>query len=766
LKLSATVITLGEKSLDAAIASVRAHMDELVVVFTGSEPATWLRLRSLGVTSVWDASCNDENGEIADFSIARNKSLLGADGEAIVWLDSDDVVEGAENWRQMLADGIQKAAGKPVRILCPYHYGYDEAGTVNCVQWRERIVYPRSAFHWERAWHEGLVIKGGGTEGVDYVNIFDHRSVWKHAKRDFKPSYERNLRIARRQIELHGEDDPRMLFDYGMALADDGETQAAIEKLTRYVDMSGRADEKAQACLRLSVLTGQPTDLETPKAWARKAIELEPQAFAAYYQLARIQLLEGIMGDKQALLDCIDTCALGLATSGDTLVPHNPHDRAVGIYEVCYQAKAYLGDDGVPVAVPEESRNDPSLLLLAHKPPRDGLNIVFLCGDAGENWNPAIANSVGLGGSETAVVAIAEGLATYGHRVRVYGPCGREGLYDGVEYRFTWTIDQTEQVDVLVAWRNAALLEAMPAQIKWLWLHDTFIHRASPYWISLADTIVCLSQFHRSHICLTNEKTVDPNRVWVTRNGIDLSRFEGAQRDNIVRDPHKCIWSSSPDRGLDVLLECWPRIRAAVPDATLHVMYGFERIERITKQFNMSEMGKRAAALKEKAEAMASQGVILRGRVDQQTLAREMLSAGAWLYTSYSIENTKFYETACIGVQESMAAGLHVVCPHWGALPETADGARFVKYDPGAAVDAHGAEFQDRFLALSVEALLDTSDRLPIMQRARERFAWGPVVSEWEEKMRQTIADMGAESDLMRYADGDSDELPAYAGVL
>jgi hypothetical protein len=33
------------------------------------------------------------------------------------------------------------------------------------------------------------------------------------------------------------------------------------------------------------------------------------------------------------------------------------------------------------------------------------------------------------------------------------------------------------------------------------------------------------------------------------------------------------LYTSSPDRGLDFLLELWPRVREQVPDAELHCAY-------------------------------------------------------------------------------------------------------------------------------------------------------------------------------------------------
>ena len=62
---------------------------------------------------------------------------------------------------------------------------------------------------------------------------------------------------------------------------------------------------------------------------------------------------------------------------------------------------------------------------------------------------------------------------------------------------------------------------------------------------------------------------------------------------------------------------------------------------------------------------MEQKGVVAHGRVDQQTLAREMLSAGVWILPTW------FCETSCISAMEAQAAGLRIVASKLAALEET-----------------------------------------------------------------------------------------------
>jgi hypothetical protein len=45
--------------------------------------------------------------------------------------------------------------------------------------------------------------------------------------------------------------------------------------------------------------------------------------------------------------------------------------------------------------------------------------------------------------------------------------------------------------------------------------------------------------------------------------------------DTSKNSPHVFIYASTPNRVLDNLLLLWPRILDALPDAELHVYYGF-----------------------------------------------------------------------------------------------------------------------------------------------------------------------------------------------
>lgn len=266
------------------------------------------------------------------------------------------------------------------------------------------------------------------------------------------------------------------------------------------------------------------------------------------------------------------------------------------------------------------------------------LDIVFACGDAWQAWNPDIMAHEGIGGSETMVVHMAKRLAALGHRVRVFTSTGKhgDGIFDGVEYRQTAHLQNVEKCDVLVAWRNAALLSLpIRAKERLLWVHDIFAGNGAHRHLLKADRVLALSEWHRQFVM--NHHNLPAEQVLKTRNGIDFTRFH----HDVDRNTKKVVYSSSPDRALPVLLKVWPKIRERVPEAELHVFYGFFNWRKAAEARGAQDELMGIDFLERQMADLESQGVHNRGKVDQDTLAKEFLSAGVWAHPTW------FSETSC-----------------------------------------------------------------------------------------------------------------------
>jgi 2-polyprenyl-3-methyl-5-hydroxy-6-metoxy-1,4-benzoquinol methylase/glycosyltransferase involved in cell wall biosynthesis len=359
------------------------------------------------------------------------------------------------------------------------------------------------------------------------------------------------------------------------------------------------------------------------------------------------------------------------------------------------------------------------------------LDIVFACGDAWQAWNPEIMRREGIGGSETMVVHMAKRLAGLGHRVRVYTSTGKygDGIFDGVEYRQTAHLQNVESCDVLVAWRNAALLSTpIKAKERLLWVHDIFAGNATHRHLLKADRVLALSEWHRRFVM--NHHNLPGEQVLKTRNGIDFTRFA----HDVPRNTKKVVYSSSPDRALPVLLKVWPQIRARVPDAELHVFYGFFNWKKAAEARGSQDELMGIDFLERQMVDLASSGVHNRGKVDQDTLAKEFLSAGVLASPTW------FSETSCISAMEAQAAGLRIVTSSIAALNETV-GPEF-----GVLIDGDwlSDEYQTRFVEETVRALTAPEGewlktREEIRARAFQDFDLDELAEDWVRMMRDGI---------------------------
>jgi glycosyltransferase involved in cell wall biosynthesis len=191
------------------------------------------------------------------------------------------------------------------------------------------------------------------------------------------------------------------------------------------------------------------------------------------------------------------------------------------------------------------------------------------------------------------------------------------------------------------------------------------------------------------------------------------------------------VYSSSADRGLDALLAMWPRIRAEVPDAELHVFYGFNTLDAIA--IHNPNLAAFKLAILKKVDELGGEtgGVFLRGRVGQVELADEMMQATVLAYP------TAFLETSCITAMEARAAGLPIVASGLGALNETVgDHGILIPWGPDEdeACNTTG-EYQDRFIDQTVTMLKSEQSWHAVHERGLENIDevdWDNRIDVWE----------------------------------
>lgn len=818
MSVSACILVRDDASTcERLFQQLRPHVDELVIVDTGSTDETPQIAQQYADKFAVYTGCNEADGRIRDFADARNHALSLATHPWHFWADADDEVTGAEHIRELAA---QRKADNQIYLI-PYNYTFDGSGNVTCVHWRENLVYPRDRYKWQSPCHEVLLNSNPlGSCHFERTQLVRRIHRKSESRRPQEP--DRNLRILRAHVARVGESDVRAWYYLGVELSMRGHVGEAMRVLRRYTQLSGWGDEKCLAYLQLAqIQLDMIKDYESAIEWALKAM-LTKSWDAPYWVISKAygQLAFNGIAPEENWRKCAHFADIGFKLpETDTVLFVNPMER-LEMYGVLTHARAAIGDIQGAYNVASEGLGklpgDPWLMqatktldsiltqnrvlgdltklhglgalttdfmqhiqvgfarahqaLLPPAPPpvvhaipeqiekpapepqpaaAGCLDIALFVGPGLELWNPDTLRAKGMGGSETMAWEMSKRLRALGHRVRVFVQCGAEleGIFDGVEW-LDWSRYRGTTCDVLIASRYPVAVDDeadVHARARVLWLHDVHAGEALTQRRALRfDAIWCLSEWHADYVRSVYPR-MNPALVQVTRNGIDLSRFEwpteAADEDGnsyipiFLRHKKRIIYSSSPDRGLATLIDLWPRIIAEEPEAQLSVFYGWANLLKTLEMRGDPAGYSEAVAFRDRVAA--TPGVTVHGMVSGDALAGEMLSSGVWAYPTW------FSETSCIGAMEAQAAGLYCVATPVAALNETiADRGTLV---PGI-VEHPGVEQPEEFKAAFVHAVVDAlrglnqpCSREELQRYAREHFSLDALAKDWDVMLREIV---------------------------
>jgi len=746
-----------EANLAACLNSIKGVVDEIVIVDTGSTDGTVAIAESFGaVVHKFDW--------IDDFSAARQFSFSKCSNDLVFWIDADDILVNSHLFRKSLEHFDNERVGA---IFFVYQYAFDKDGNCITEHWRERVVR-KDWYSWSGPVHENLLPLREGTN----VKITD---IWiKHRKKesDIAASNERNLRILEKEIEKTKPFvDPRILFGLAQAYQADNRLEEANDVFRKYIECSGWDEEKYIAQYTIGENFWRMGKLKEATDAHFDAMKILPLRPDAYFGMARVahksEQWENVLywceegfrrGRPQGM--CIynprnydlnplmllcnayfnlaryKECQLAIVK----ILKYKPNDQSfIEMGQICQQyiedleligcvekikKDLKLGGENEKIyhlakAVPNTVSDIPSLRPYLQRGPEPTKRIYIYCGPTHEMWSPA-KEKTGIGGSEEAVINMSRHWRDMGWNVVVFNMCDEvdDKDWDGVRYTGYWQCKKEFVPDVFIYWRNSAFLDSgFSGHQTYLWMHD--LQRPEYWWKERwekVDKIIALSQWHRRNV-----SQIPDDRMWVSRNGIEPSHF-----DHLVdRDPFRCFYGSSPDRGLDILLECWPEIMAAVPQANLHVYYGF------TKTFDaMHHNNKFMMSWKEKVQTMLRQpGVTYHGRVGHKEVAKAMMQASLWTYP------TNFKEISCISAMKAQAAGAFPICTKLAALDETVQFG--CKIDSSVdEPDIQNPEKRKLFTQAVIRALLDPqpeSARQSMSKWALDHYSWKSVASEWND---------------------------------
>jgi len=334
-----------------------------------------------------------------------------------------------------------------------------------------------------------------------------------------------------------------------------------------------------------------------------------------------------------------------------------------------------------------------------------------------------------LGGSESALLYMARELGALGHAVNVFCNCDKPGQYSGVGYHRLEDFEaftRAQKQDVCIFSRVLETVAPANARTRVLWLHDIASIRYYQDNLRSLDHLIdryfLIGAWQQRGFM--DAFDFDRQKLTLTRNGVDLELFH----DPPPRRRNKLVYINTPFRGLDVLLQLFPFIRQAVPEAELHLYTG------------MSLYGSDYSAADRQLENLYSQarqlpGVFLSEPRPKAELARELMSARLALYPSH------FNECCSIASLESQAAGTPMVTSALAGLNDTIVHNRtgiLVEID-NPELKSHSQKYQVNFLNQIVRLMRDDLAWQQLseqaMQAIAERYTWKMIAAEWETEL-------------------------------
>lgn len=724
-----------------------------------------------------------------DFAKARNYNFgqVPESYQYVLWLDSDDILRGGENLKKIAEEALDKGF---TAVFFNYLYRVELEGdkikNILIEHLRERLIRNDGTYKWVSPIHETLVPQREGSmtdSGLcDVVHLSnDERAV---------SAISRNIEILERQLlEQGNQQDPRTIYYLGKALFDlrtpENWDRADI-LFDKYLlgsetnTPSGWAEERAQCWEYKAEIYRDRGKFNMAIKCILNAFTEDPKFPNFYIDMALIYMFSKDWSKAKHWAEL----SQHVPYPKTTLVT-NPKDMQVRVLEVLFNVALNTNDiekasmyaqkiaeffpnakevtdranalsvikmnnevahkiidvarflnsggqveklQNLVKAIPREVEEEPVMIDLmrdftpAKNWERD--EVAILCGKGFEKWSPNNLEK-GIGGSEEAVIYLSKELTKLGWSVTVYGdPQDEAGYYDGVNYVPHFKFNPKDTFNVLVVWRMPGVFDnQLKTKKSFLWLHD--IQNPAEYTpkrLDNIDRIFPLSKWHRDNL----PNVVDSKFV-VSGNGINLEHFYQLDGENIERDPYRVIYTSSYDRGLEHLLKMWPDIKKEVPEANLHIFYGWNLFESFYHN-NPERMAWKAKM----DELMSYDGITHHGRVGQLEVLRETYKSGVWAYP------THFGEISCITAMKCQAAGAIPVVCDYAALKETVQYGSKINVDEKDIYDPDiKAKFKNELVRVLKLGSEQEGIRIPMMKWAREKFSWETIAKQWDSEFKR-----------------------------
>jgi len=333
-----------------------------------------------------------------------------------------------------------------------------------------------------------------------------------------------------------------------------------------------------------------------------------------------------------------------------------------------------------------------------------------------------------IGGVETSEIYLSREFAKQGRKVVIFCKCQNPGVFDGVQYLNIAdfpAFNKSNKIKIFISQTNPNIFKTqeIDANLSAFWTGGTHTVRANQP-LKEKEIYSKIGKFIFKSKWQADEFVkylgIDKQKVFVSRNGVDLSLFKDT---SVKRDRYRLIYTSTPYRGLDVLLDIFPRVRKDFPELKLYVFSDME-VYGMPKGSAMEEY-------KEYFKKIDQPGVFNMGNVKLKDLAREYMKTYIHAYPSH------FEETSCNAAIQAQAAGVPTITSKLAALKETIIDNKTGKLIPG---NAHSMLYKFRFINELKKLLADEKKWKEMssncLERAKNYYSWEIVAKEWLEELK------------------------------
>jgi len=268
------------------------------------------------------------------------------------------------------------------------------------------------------------------------------------------------------------------------------------------------------------------------------------------------------------------------------------------------------------------------------------------------NVNELFTSKRGLTGSELSCFMFAKEMAKKGHNTSLFIG-GGSGEWEGVKIRDISEISSIDPTwDVAYSWNEPDLLRQVNANLRMMNQQLNDFAYCQPGYDESVDVYTSPSQTHMEFL---KPQTPSPNKWAVIPNGCDPSQYSAGKKV-----PGRVIYASSPDRGLHLLMQAWPRIKKNAPHAHLKIFYNMDYWLSVFVGQEHSiypdsmEYGYRARYIDLAFKRFADLGVERVGSVSREEIAQEMSEAEV---LAYPCDTARFTEGFSVTTMEACAAG-------------------------------------------------------------------------------------------------------------